>query len=209
MANHLEQSEDTASAPVRRCAWANNVLAIQYHDEEWGVPVHSDTRLFEFLILEGAQAGLSWDTILRKRASYRAAFDNFDPALVAQYDQAKIAQLLENPGIIRNKLKVAGAVTNARAFLLIQQEYGTFDAYVWGFVGGAPKQNSWRTGVEAPAQTPAAVALSTDLKKRGFTFVGPTIIYAFMQAVGMVNDHTVECFRHSQVSQATEPRMSL
>ena len=180
-----------------RCLWSgSDPLYRQYHDEEWGVPVHDDRTLFEFLILEGAQAGLSWSTILNKRENYRRAFDNFDPKKVAAYDEAKVAELLSDPGIVRNKLKVRSAVANARAFLAVQEEFGRFDAYIWQFVGGQPKQNGWRTLAEIPAQTAESEAMSKDLKKRGFNFVGPTICYAFMQAVGMVNDHTVDCFRH-------------
>ena len=180
-----------------RCGWAGaDPLYVAYHDEEWGVPVHDDQTLFEFLILEGAQAGLSWSTILNKRENYRRAFDNFDPKKVAAYDEAKVAELLSDPGIVRNKLKVRSAVANARAFLAVQEEFGRFDAYIWQFVGGQPKQNGWRTLAEIPAQTAESEAMSKDLKKRGFNFVGPTICYAFMQAVGMVNDHTVDCFRH-------------
>ena len=179
-----------------RCSWAKNELAIRYHDEEWGVPVHDDRRLFEFLILEGAQAGLSWDTILRKRENYRAAFDGFDPARVARYDQRKIARLLADPGIVRNRLKVASAVANARAFLAVQDEFGSFDAYVWRFVDGRPRVNAWRRGQQIPARTAESDALSKDLQKRGFRFVGSTICYAFLQAVGMVNDHLVDCERY-------------
>lgn len=180
-----------------RCAWSgNDPLYQQYHDEEWGVPVHDDRHLFEMLNLEGAQAGLSWITILRKRENYRVAFDNFDAATIAGYDEAKLADLLANPGIVRNKLKVAGVVKNAHAFLAIQQEFGSFAAYIWRFVGGHPIINHRLTLGDIPAQTPEAETMSKDLKKRGFTFVGPTICYAFMQAVGMVNDHTVDCFRH-------------
>ncbi len=183
-----------------RCGWAvDDPLYIAYHDEEWGVPVHDDQTLFEFLILEGAQAGLSWSTILNKRKNYRAAFDHFDPALVAQYDEDKIASLLQNPGIVRNKLKVRAAVQNANAFLEVQKEYGSFDAYIWQFVGGASIINRWQTLAEIPASTPVSVLMSKDLKKRGFNFVGPTICYAFMQAVGMVNDHLVTCFRYEQL----------
>jgi DNA-3-methyladenine glycosylase I len=171
-----------------------------YHDEEWGVPLHDDRRLFEFLILEGAQAGLSWITILRKRENYRAAFDNFDPVKVAGYDAAKQQELLQNPGIIRNRLKIAAAVTNARAFLQVQAEFGTFDAYIWQFVNGQPLQNRWTSLAEIPAQTPPAEAMSRDLKRRGFKFVGPTICYAHMQAAGMVNDHTIDCFRYREVA---------
>ena len=185
--------------PVTRCGWARTEINIPYHDEEWGVPLHDDQRLFEFLILEGAQAGLSWDTILKKRDSYRAAFDQFDPAKVAKYDARKCAKLLENPGIIRNKLKVASAVANAKAFLAVQEEFGSFDAYVWRFVGGRPKRNAWKSLKEVPAKTAESDAMSKDLLKRGFKFVGSTICYAFMQAVGMVNDHEVGCFRYRQV----------
>ncbi|MCH7479891.1 MAG: DNA-3-methyladenine glycosylase I, partial [Chloroflexi bacterium] len=180
---------------VTRCDWAgDDPLYQSYHDEEWGVPLHDDQRLFEFLILEGAQAGLSWITILKKRENYRAAFDNFDPKLVAEYDEDKIKELLSNPGIVRNKLKVRSAVSNAELFLGIQQEIGSFDAYIWGFVGGQPKINSWKSMAELPAITDEAETMSKELKKRGFKFIGPTICYAFMQAVGMVNDHTVDCF---------------
>jgi len=182
-----------------RCAWATNDLAIAYHDAEWGVPVHDDRLLFEFLILEGAQAGLSWDTILRKRDRYREVFARFDPAIVAGYDEAKQQQLLADPGIIRNRAKVAAAIQNARAFLTVQQEIGGFDAYVWQFVGGRPLVNAWRSLAEIPARTPEAEAMSRDLKRRDFSFVGPTICYAFMQATGMVNDHVVDCFRYREV----------
>ena len=181
--------------PVR-CAWANNELAVRYHDEEWGVPVHDDRTLFEFLILEGAQAGLSWNTILNKRENYRKAFDGFDPEHVASYDRRKIQQLLRDEGIVRNKLKVASAVANAKAFLAVQKEFGTFDRYVWQFVGGAPRVNSPKSFKQVPARTEQSDAMSKDLKKRGFNFVGSTICYAFMQATGMVNDHTVDCFRY-------------
>jgi DNA-3-methyladenine glycosylase I len=183
-----------------RCAWAgNDPLYVAYHDEEWGVPVHDDRALFEFLILEGAQAGLSWSTILNKRKNYRRAFDRFNPRKVARYDQDKLAELLSNPGIVRNRLKVAAAVQNARAFLAIQSEFGSFDAYVWQFVGGRPMQNAWKTLPEIPARTAESDALSKDLVKRGCKFVGSTICYAFMQAVGMVNDHVVDCFRYQEV----------
>jgi len=178
-----------------RCAWANNELSILYHDEEWGVPVHDDRVLFEFLILEGAQAGLSWNTILNKRENYRRAFDKFDPKKVAKYDQRKVARLLADPGIVRNRLKIAAAVGNAKAFLKVQEEFGSFDRYIWQFVGGKPKVNQWKSLQELPARTPESDAMSKDLLRRGFKFVGSTICYAFMQAVGMVNDHTVECFR--------------
>jgi len=180
-----------------RCAWSgNDPLYQQYHDTEWGIPVHDDRHLFEMLNLEGAQAGLSWITILRKRENYRVAFDHFDAAKIARYDEVKIAELLANPGIVRNKLKVAGVVKNAKAFLTLQQEFGTFDAYIWRFVGGQPILNHRLSLRDIPAQTAEAEAMSKELKKRGFTFVGPTICYAFMQAVGMVNDHTVDCFCH-------------
>jgi len=181
---------------VIRCAWAANDLAIQYHDTEWGVPQHDDRELFEFLILEGAQAGLSWDTILRKRENYRVAFDGFDPKKIARYDRRKVQELLRNEGIIRNRLKIASAIQNAKAFLAIQSEFGSFDRYAWQFVGGKPRVNSWRAGQQLPAKTPESDAMSKDLKKRGFNFVGSTICYAFMQATGMVNDHAVECFRY-------------
>jgi DNA-3-methyladenine glycosylase I len=181
-----------------RCAWANNDLAIPYHDEEWGVPVHDDRTLFEFLILEGAQAGLSWNTILNKRANYRKAFAGFDPERVARYGSRERQQLLRDPGIVRNKLKVASAVENAKAFLSVQKEFGSFDAYIWQFVGGKPQVRSPRSMKQVPAKTAESDAISKDLKKRGFNFVGSTICYAFMQAVGMVNDHLVSCFRYQQ-----------
>ncbi len=180
-----------------RCAWAgNDPLHVAYHDEEWGVPVHDDQKLFEMLILEGAQAGLSWSTILKKRKNYRQAFDNFRPKAVATYDNQKVAELLANPGIVRNRLKINATIQNATAFLAVQQEFGSFDAYIWQFVGGQPQQNDRRSLAEIPAQTPESEAMSQALKKRGFKFVGPTICYAFMQAVGMVNDHVVDCFRY-------------
>ncbi len=185
-----------------RCQWAGtDPLYVAYHDLEWGVPVHDDRLLFEFLVLEGAQAGLSWSTILKKRDAYRAAFDRFDPAIVAAYDDAKVAELLANPGIVRNRAKVASAIRNARAFLLVQQEFGSFDAYMWQFVGGRARQNSWRSLSEIPASTPESEAMSKELRKRGFNFVGPTICYAHMQATGMVNDHTVDCFRYAEISR--------
>jgi len=181
-----------------RCAWCtSDPLYIAYHDEEWGVPVHDDRKLFEMLILEGAQAGLSWLTILKRRESYRRAFQRFDAKKIARYDKKKMAALLKDSGIIRNRLKIAAAVTNAQAFLQIQKECGSFDRYLWSFVGGKPKHNHRKAGERLPAQTPEAEAMSKDLKKRGFRFVGPTICYAFMQAVGMVNDHTDDCFRSS------------
>lgn len=185
-----------------RCAWAgSDPLYLAYHDEQWGVPVHDDALLFEMLILEGAQAGLSWLTILRRRENYRRAFDYFDARKIARYDDQKIAALLADPGIIRNRLKVASTVQNARAFLAVQREFGSFDAYLWKFVGGAPKQNHWSCREDVPAFTAESDALSRDLKKRGFNFVGSTICYAFMQAVGMVNDHVTDCFRHRQVTK--------
>jgi DNA-3-methyladenine glycosylase I len=197
-------TEATASptgAGLVRCGWAPREPLISYHDQEWGVPLHDDRQLFEFLILEGAQAGLSWETILKKRDNYRAAFDGFDPAKVAAYDEAKVAALLDNPGIIRNRLKIRAAIQNAQAFLRVQAECGSFDAYVWGFVGGRPLQNARATLGDIPAKTPEAEALSKDLLKRGFKFVGPTIVYAFMQATGMVNDHVVGCFRYRTLSR--------
>jgi len=180
-----------------RCPWARGELMIRYHDQEWGVPVHDDGKLFEFLILEGAQAGLSWETILNKRENYRAAFDGFDAGRVARYDSRKIAQLLRNPGIVRNRLKIASAVRNARAMLEMQKEYGSFDRYIWQFVEGRPKVNLRNARNPVPARTAESDAMSKDLKKRGFNFVGSTICYAFMQAVGMVDDHVVQCFRSS------------
>jgi DNA-3-methyladenine glycosylase I len=184
-----------------RCGWATTELSIAYHDTEWGVPVHDDRMLFEFLVLEGAQAGLSWETILKKRLAYRTAFDNFEIRTVAEYDTRKVEQLLANAGIIRNRLKIAAAVTNARAALTVQQEFGSLDAYLWCWVGGRPRTNRRRALTEVPARTAEAEAMSRDLLKRGFRFVGPTICYAFMQAVGMVNDHLVTCFRHTEVAR--------
>ena len=182
-----------------RCSWASDELSIVYHDEEWGVPVHDDRRLFEFLILEGAQAGLSWITILKKRPAYRAAFDRFDPRKVARYDDAKIAALLANEGIVRNRLKIRAAVRNAQAFLAVQKEFGSFDEYVWQFVGAKPLINRRRRHGEVPARSEQSDAMSKDLAKRGFTFVGSTICYAFMQATGMVNDHLVDCYRYKEL----------
>ncbi len=180
-----------------RCGWAgDDPLYIQYHDEEWGVPAHNDHRLFEMICLEGAQAGLSWITILRKRENYRAAFDNFEVTKVARYEAAKIATLLQDPGIVRNRLKVHAFVKNAQAFLAVQGEFGSFDSYIWRFVEGEPRLNHWATLADVPAETAESAAMSKDLKRRGFTFVGPTICYAFMQACGMVNDHLTTCFRH-------------
>ena len=182
-------------AKLTRCGWARNELAIRYHDEEWGVPVHDDRTWFEFLILEGAHAGLSWDTILRKREAYRDAFDNFDPAKVARYNQRKLDSLLKNEGIVRNRLKIASAVGNAKVFLAVQKEFGSFDRYVWQFMGGNPKVNRPRSMKDVPARTAASDELSKALRKRGFNFVGTTICYAFMQATGLVDDHLVGCFR--------------
>jgi DNA-3-methyladenine glycosylase I len=186
--------------PLIRCAWARSELMIRYHDEEWGVPVHHDGRLFEFLVLEGAQAGLSWETILNKRENYRAAFDGLDAGRVAAYDRRKVAQLLKNPGIVRNRLKIASTVRNAQELLRVQEEFGSFDRYIWQFVDGRPRVNSWSARSKVPARTAESDAMSKALKKRGFSFVGSTICYAFMQAVGMVNDHTVECFRHNALA---------
>ena len=183
-----------------RCAWVGtDPLYVAYHDREWGVPVHDDRVLFEFLVLEGAQAGLSWLTILRKRENYRRAFDGFDPERVAAYGEAEVKKLLADPGIVRHELKIRGAVRNAKAFLAAQKEFGSFDRFMWPFVGGRPKRNAWRSVKEIPARTPESDALSRALKRRGFTFVGATICYAHMQAVGMVNDHTVDCFRYEQL----------
>jgi len=185
---------------LKRCEWAGTEpLYVAYHDEEWGVPAHNDRKLFEMLILEGAQAGLSWSTILNKRQNYRRAFENFEPEIVAGYDDAKVEVLLAHPGIVRNRLKVESAVRNARAFLDVQAEFGTFDAYIWGFVNGTPIVNAWKALGEIPAKTPESEAMSKDLKKRGFNFVGPTICYAYMQSVGMVNDHVVDCFRYAEL----------
>lgn len=185
---------------IRRCEWAgSDPLYIEYHDKEWGVPVYDDFRLFEFLILEGAQAGLSWITILRKRDNYRPAFDHFDPNKVAKYDRKKVETLLTNPGIVRNKLKIESTIQNAKCFLDVQQEFGSFKNYIWQFVGGKPRKNSWYSLDDIPTKTAQSDAMSKDLKKRGFKFVGSTICYAFMQAVGMVNDHTKECFRYKEI----------
>ena len=189
---------------VKRCEWTGDWASIdplmtEYHDREWGVPVHDDQLLFEFLILEGAQAGLSWSTVLKKRARYRQVFDGFDPSMVARYGEDKIAELLADAGIIRNRLKIRSAVSNAQAFLDVQEEFGSFDSYIWQFVGGEPKINRWRHLVDLPATTAESDSMSRELKRRGFRFVGPTICYAFMQATGMVNDHTVDCFRYSEL----------
>src|SRR5215813_12717209 len=195
----MEFADTRARVDVVRCDWARTDLSIDYHDREWGVPQHDDRALFELLILEGAQAGLSWETILKKRENYRIAFDGFDAAKIARYDRRKIRTLLHNEGIVRNRLKVAAAVQNAAEFLRLQSEHGSFDRYIWQFVGGKPRKNAWRTMRQVPSQTVQSDALSEELKGRGFTFVGSTICYAFMQAVGMVNDHTVDCFRYRQV----------
>ena len=189
------------SQKITRCAWATSPANIPYHDEEWGVPVHDDRTWFEFITLEGAQAGLSWDTVLKKRPRYRELFANFDPKKVARFDAKKVKTLLADPGIIRNRLKIAATIDNARAFLQVQKEFGTFDAYIWRFVNGQPKQNAWKTHKKLPASTSESDALSKDLRKRGFRFVGSTICYALMQATGLVNDHAVDCFRHSQLAR--------
>jgi DNA-3-methyladenine glycosylase I len=182
-----------------RCPWAQNERSIPYHDEEWGVPVHDDRTHFEFLILEGAQAGLSWTTILNKREAYRRAFDNFDPAKVARFTPRRMEKLLQDPGIVRNRLKIESSVRNARAFLKIQEEFGAFDSYCWRFVDGEPKRNKWKAMQQIPATSPESDAFSKDLKQRGFNFVGSTILYAHMQAVGMVNDHLIDCFRYREL----------
>ncbi|MEW6687585.1 MAG: DNA-3-methyladenine glycosylase I [Pseudomonadota bacterium] len=191
-----------ARAARKRCAWARTPLAIAYHDREWGVPERRDRRLFEFLLLEGAQAGLSWDTILAKRENYRRAFDGFDPRKIQKYGFRKKQQLMKNPGIVRNRLKIEAAVVNARLFLALQKEYKSFSAYVWGFVDGKPIRNRHRSIRTVPARTEISDALSKDLRRRGFKFVGSTILYAFMQAVGMVNDHSVDCFRYREISSS-------
>jgi DNA-3-methyladenine glycosylase I len=202
---HTQQRRRKSAAQIRdaailtRCHWARNDLSIRYHDEEWGVPQHDDRKLFELLILEGAQAGLSWDTILKKREGYRAAFDDFDARLVARYDGRKMRALMRNAGIVRNRLKIAAAVTNAGAFLDVQKEFGCFDRYIWQFIGGQPRKNVWRAPGQVPARTTESDAMSKDLKRRGFRFIGSTICYAFMQATGMVNDHLRTCFRYRQV----------
>jgi len=188
-------STQAKQSNVVRCAWAGAEPNLSYHDKEWGVPVHDDRLLFEFLILEGAQAGLSWETILKKREAYREAFDNFDPARVARYTPARVEKLMKNAGIVRNRLKIGSTIDNAKAFLRVQKEFGSFDVYVWSFVGGKPRSNARKTMKDVPASTPESDALSKDLKRRGFRFVGTTICYAFMQAVGMVDDHLVGCFR--------------
>ncbi|HTQ58755.1 MAG TPA: DNA-3-methyladenine glycosylase I [Candidatus Solibacter sp.] len=184
---------------LKRCHWATNELNIAYHDEEWGVPLHDERGLFELLVLEGAQAGLSWDTILKKRARYREVFDGFDVEKVARYDKRKVRELLKDAGIIRNRLKIAATIGNAQAFLKVREEFGSFDKYIWGFVGGQPKQNAWESHKRMPARTAESDAMSKDLQKRGFLFAGSTICYAFMQATGMVNDHLVHCFRYAEL----------
>jgi len=183
---------------MKRCEWPKNDLAIKYHDEEWGVPLHDDQKLFEFLVLEGAQAGLSWDTVLRKRENYRQAFDGFDVTRVSRYTDKKIEKLLQDEGIIRNRLKVTAAVTNAKAFIAVQKEFGSFDKYIWSFTGGKPIRNAWKESDQIPARTDLSDRVSKDMVKRGFKFVGSTIMYAHMQATGMVNDHLVSCFRYKE-----------
>jgi DNA-3-methyladenine glycosylase I len=195
-----------AEPVLTRCGWAGSELMTRYHDEEWGVVVHDDRTLFEFLCLEGAQAGLSWETVLKKRANYRAALAQFDPAAVARFNRRKLDALLKDPGLIRNRLKIDSVARNAKALLTVRDEFGSFDAYLWRFVDGKPVVNARRTMKDIPAQTPLSAALSKDLRKRGFNFVGSTICYAFMQAVGMVNDHLVSCFRHRQVQAAPSRR---
>lgn len=194
------------AAEIVRCHWARNELSIRYHDEEWGVPCHNDRVLFEFLVLEGAQAGLSWDTILKKRENYRRALDGFDPQRIACYDRRKIKSLLQNEGLVRNRLKMESVVKNAKAFLAVQAEFGSFDAYIWKFVGGKPKVNTWRSMKQLPARTPESDAMSKDLKKRGFNFVGSTICYALMQATGLVNDHLVSCYKYHVPDRARSKR---
>jgi DNA-3-methyladenine glycosylase I len=193
----------TKSAEKIRCGWAKTEQMIAYHDQEWGVPQHDDRRLFEFLILEGAQAGLSWSTILAKRQAYREAFAGFDPTAVAGFGAPEISRLLRNDGIVRNRLKIQSAIANARAFLAVRKEFGTFDRYIWQFSGGAPRANAWRSLKSIPSETAESEAMSKDLRKRGFNFVGPTVCYAFMQAVGMVNDHLMECFRYRELTKAS------
>lgn len=196
----MDNFDNSLQLPAR-CSWAgNDPLYCQYHDNEWGVPVHDDRLLFEFLILEGAQAGLSWITILKKREAYRRAFSNFEPGAVAAFDEAKVLELMGNAGIVRNRLKIAAAITNARAFLAVQREFGSFDRYIWSFTGGVTLQNCWGGIADIPASSAEAETMSRELKKRGFRFVGPTICYAFMQAIGMVNDHTADCFRRAELA---------
>jgi len=205
--NHKEipvPSRAKRKSEVSRCRWASNEWNIPYHDAEWGVPVHDERVLFEFLILEGAQAGLSWDTILKKRKRYREVFDDFDVPRVARYDRKKVRSLLADAGIVRNRLKISATIDNARAFLKVQKEFGSFDKYIWQFVGGKPKRNKWNARDGIPAKTAESDAMSKDLKKRGFRFVGSTICYAFMQAIGMVNDHASTCFRYKQLSKTDD-----
>ena len=193
---------------MNRCKWCeNDPLYIAYHDDEWGVPVHDDRLLFEFLILEGAQAGLSWLTILKKRENYRKAFDCFDYEIIANYNEEDVARLLSDSGIVRNRLKIESVIKNAQGVSKIKEEFGSLDAYLWRFVEGTPKQNEWRSMAELPVKTELAEMMSKDLKKRGFNFVGPTICYAFMQAVGMVNDHTIDCFRYEEIKQLNQPKI--
>ena len=199
MVDFISVPTSAKSTSKIRCAWATTEQMTSYHDREWGVPQHDDRALFEFLILEGAQAGLSWSTILAKRDAYRVAFASFDPAAVARFNARDIARLLKNEGIVRNRLKIESAVANAQAFLTVQKEFGTFDRYIWQFVGGRPKMNAWHSSKNVPAETTESQAISKNLKKRGFNFVGSTICYAFMQAVGMVNDHLTECFRYKEL----------
>jgi DNA-3-methyladenine glycosylase I len=194
----MKRPHPAAQPPAQdaiRCHWAKSPAMVHYHDREWGVPVHDDRMLFEFLILEGAQAGLSWETILNKRENYRRAFNRFDARKIARYDARKTRALLKDAGIVRNRLKISATISNAKAFLAVQKEFGTFDTYIWQFVGGKPKVNKWKSSKQLPASTPKSDAMSKDLKKRGFRFVGSTICYAFMQAIGMVNDHAADCFR--------------
>jgi DNA-3-methyladenine glycosylase I len=192
--------ESMTDPAITRCHWATSEFSIPYHDGEWGVPLHDDRRLFEYILLDGAQAGLSWETILRKREGYRRAFAEFDPGKVARFNDKKIERLMADASIVRNRLKITSSVSNAKAFLKVQDEFGAFDAYIWRFVDGRPIVNTWKTMKQIPAQSPVSQAMSKDMIKRGFRFVGPTICYAFMQAAGMVNDHLVDCFRHRQVS---------
>jgi DNA-3-methyladenine glycosylase I len=193
---------------IRRCEWAASGLCRPYHDTEWGVPVHDDRLLFEHLVLDTMQAGLSWELMLKKREGFRRAFDGFDPAAIARYDDRRVERLLADPGIIRNRQKIRAAISNAAAFLAVQEEHGSFDAYLWGFVGGRTIVNTWKTEAEIPTTSPEAEALSRDLKGRGFKFVGPTTVYAWMQAVGLVNDHTVDCFRYREVMRLPGPERS-
>jgi DNA-3-methyladenine glycosylase I len=197
----MADSSSSDSAARVRCRWPGNPLSIAYHDDEWGVPVHDDRVLFEFLILEGAQAGLSWDTVLQKRERYRKVFAGFDPKRVARFDRKKFATLMKDPGIIRNRLKIDSTISNAKAFLAVQKEFGSFDKYIWQFVNGKPVQNNFAVHKGLPAKTAQSDAMSKDLKKRGFRFVGSTICYAFMQATGMVNDHTTDCYRHRELQR--------